>query len=163
MNLTPDELVAIHAEQRAKERYAIKLSEIDREQMVDQVKSARGLFFKKKDGSSKVSIWLVWWTAAARIVPIYYKSGRVLTVLPTDAFFGPPEATPTNQAKKLTFDIESYATQETAVYADWLRGGNTTGGLSDHALAGLQSHIARIVQHVLSVAPAPADSLEGGR
>lgn len=89
MNLTSDELVAIHAEQRAKERYGIELSEADREDMVSQIKGGRGLFFKKKDGSSKVSICLVWWHAAARIVPVYYKAGRVLTVLPAGAFFGP--------------------------------------------------------------------------
>ncbi|MCB5201916.1 hypothetical protein LH464_05410 [Neorhizobium sp. T786] len=89
MNITSDELIAIHAEQRAKERYGIELSDADRADMIAQVKDGRGLFFKKKEGSSKVSIWLVWWAAASRIVPIYYKTGRVLTVLPTDAFFGP--------------------------------------------------------------------------
>lgn len=89
MNLTSDELVAIHAEQRAKERYGVELSDANRADMVSQVKDGRGLFFKKKEGSSKVSIWLVWWPAASRIVPIYYKAGRILTVLPTDAFFGP--------------------------------------------------------------------------
>lgn len=94
MNLTPDELVAIHAEQRAKERYGVELTDVDRMDMVSQVKDGRGLFFKKKDGSSKVSIWLVWWSAASRIVPIYYKAGRVLTVLPTEAFFGPTPAPP---------------------------------------------------------------------
>lgn len=92
MSLTSDELVAIHAEQRAKERYGIDLSDADRADMVSQVKDGRGLFFKKKTGSAKVSIWLVWWAGASRIVPIYYKSGRVLTVLPTDAFYGPPQS-----------------------------------------------------------------------
>lgn len=98
MNITSDELIAIHAEQRAKERYGVELCEADRADMVAQVKDGRGLFFKKKEGSSKVSIWLVWWAAASRIVPIYYKTGRVLTVLPTDAFFGPTPAPQSNLA-----------------------------------------------------------------
>lgn len=96
MAFTSDELVAIHAEQRAKERYSIVLSDADRLSMVEQVQSGRGLFFKKKSGSAKVSIWLVWWQTAQRIVPIYYKSGRVLTILPQDAFFSPTSATEAN-------------------------------------------------------------------
>ena len=96
MNFTSDELVAIHVEQRAKERYGVVLSDSDRADMVDQVKNGRGLFFKKKAGSSKVSIWLVWWKEANRIVPIYYKNSRVLTVLPTEAFSIPnPSPQPT--------------------------------------------------------------------
>lgn len=50
-----------------------------------------------------------------------------------------------------TLDIAAYAHQEAATYAAWLRAGNSTGDLSEHAVEGLEKHFVHVIRHALSV------------
>ena len=56
-----------------------------------------------------------------------------------------PGPTPTN------LDIAAYAHQEAVTYAAWLRAGNSTGDLSEHAVEGLEKHFVHVIRHALSV------------
>ncbi len=48
-------------------------------------------------------------------------------------------------------DIAAYAHQEAVTYAVWLRAGNSTGDLSEHAVEGLEKHFVHVIRHALSV------------
>lgn len=80
-----DMLIDAHAEQRAKERFGDTLSDADKVDMIDQIRSARGIFVASKPNSRKVKIWLVWWRSSSRIVPVYFKDGKILSVLPLNS------------------------------------------------------------------------------
>lgn len=78
-----DMLIAVHVEQRGKERYGIVPSAADVAEMERQILEGRGVFVAHKPESKKCRVWLVWWPEAKRIVPVYYHKRRIKTVLPT--------------------------------------------------------------------------------
>lgn len=77
-----DMLIEAHREQRSEERFGLKLTAETAADMKIQVAEGRAVFAGRKSG--KVSIWLVWWADANRIVAVYYstKHKTMLTVLP---------------------------------------------------------------------------------
>lgn len=78
-----DMLIAVHVEQRGKERYGIVPSAADVAEMERQILEGRGVFVAHKPESKKCRVWLVWWPEAKRIVPVYYHKRRIKTVLPS--------------------------------------------------------------------------------
>lgn len=74
-----------HAEQRARERYGARLTARDRDDMTRQVREGRGIFLSSSTGFRHLKVWLVWWPSLGRIVPIYYRQGRIKSVLPPAA------------------------------------------------------------------------------
>lgn len=73
-----------HARERARERYGLELTDADYCDMRQQCRDERGVCIGRKTGST-VKIWLVWWSAARRVVPVYYLKGSILSVLPIQA------------------------------------------------------------------------------
>ena len=72
----------LHAQVRGLERYGVFASEADLDDMVLQVQQGRGMFLFKK--SKSVSVWVVYWPAIRRVVPVIYGKGRIKTILPMD-------------------------------------------------------------------------------
>jgi hypothetical protein len=87
-----DFLIDAHAEQRAKERYGVALSDNDRVSMLRQISEDRAVFLTSAASNKKLKIFLVWWPSAERIVPVYYKRGKIESVLPGNVVHNAVEA-----------------------------------------------------------------------